>query len=194
MLAEEKFLKIKQCWNLRANLTEYLQELLQSLLKDLQILNEIQPFKQEISNQIQKDQEEKNIAELLAEERFQKANQALNESQSPQEIRIQDSEIQKQQCLEEMEEWMNDLGENVVLNEEEDSRHIHYPIFRPVVTYPESDFYSSDVVDPALMVYLAYTIVFPVVSSLGEVSHLCGLLRLHPHDDPPGCYLFGEGN
>ncbi|GJV40092.1 hypothetical protein Tco_1418532 [Tanacetum coccineum] len=80
------------------------------LLKDLQILNEIQPLKQETSNQIQKDQEEKSIAELLAEERLQKANQALNESQSPQEMRIQDLEIQKQQCLEEMKEWMNDLG------------------------------------------------------------------------------------
>ncbi|GJR11462.1 copia protein [Tanacetum coccineum] len=50
MLAEEKFLKIKQV----------------------------------------KDQEEKSTAELLAEEKLQKANQVLNESQSPQEIRIQD--------------------------------------------------------------------------------------------------------
>ncbi|GJY54083.1 hypothetical protein Tco_0445747 [Tanacetum coccineum] len=58
----------------------------------------------------QKDQEEKSIVGLLAEERLQKANQALNESQSPQEMRIQDLEIQKQQCLEEMKEWMNDLG------------------------------------------------------------------------------------
>ncbi|GKA93547.1 hypothetical protein Tco_0815533 [Tanacetum coccineum] len=53
---------------------------------------------------------EKSIKLLLAEERLQKANQALNESQSPQEMRIQDLEIQKQQCLEEMKEWMNDLG------------------------------------------------------------------------------------
>ncbi|GJY13939.1 leucine-rich repeat-containing protein [Tanacetum coccineum] len=82
----------------------------QSLLKDLQILNEIQPLKQETSNQIQKDQEEKSTVELLAEEKLQKANQALNESQSPQEMRIQDLEIQKQQCLEEMKNWMNDLG------------------------------------------------------------------------------------
>ncbi|GKB03477.1 reverse transcriptase domain-containing protein [Tanacetum coccineum] len=109
-LAEEKFLKIKQVVEEEQTQPEYLQELLQSLLKDLQILNEIQPLKQEISNQIQKDQEEKRIAELLAEERLQKANQALNESQSPQEMRIQDLEIQKQQCLEEMKEWMNDLG------------------------------------------------------------------------------------
>ncbi|GKB98953.1 hypothetical protein Tco_0985090, partial [Tanacetum coccineum] len=110
LLAEEKFLKIKQVVEEEQTQPEYLQELLQSLLKDLQILNEIQPLKQEISNQIQKDQEEKSIAELLAEERLQKANQVLNESQSPQEMRIQDLEIQKQQCLEEMKEWMNDLG------------------------------------------------------------------------------------
>ncbi|GJU08705.1 hypothetical protein Tco_1125135 [Tanacetum coccineum] len=110
LLAEEKFLKIKQVVEEEQTQPEYLQELLQSLLKDLQILNEIQPLKQEISNQIQKDQEEKRIAELLAEERLQKANQVLNESQSPQEMRIQDLEIQKQQCLEEMKEWMNDLG------------------------------------------------------------------------------------
>ncbi|GJY77787.1 hypothetical protein Tco_0483588 [Tanacetum coccineum] len=110
LLAEEKFLKIKQVVEEEQTQPEYLQELLQSLLKDLQILNEIQPLKQETSNQIQKDQEEKSIAELLAEERLQKANQALNESQSPQEMRIQDLEIQKQQCLEEIKEWMNDLG------------------------------------------------------------------------------------
>ncbi|GJV69476.1 hypothetical protein Tco_1484985, partial [Tanacetum coccineum] len=102
LLAEEKFLKIKQVVEEEQTQPEYLQELLQSLLKDLQILNEIQPLKQETLNQIQKDQEEKSIAELLAEERLQKANQALNESQSPQEMRIQDLEIQKQQCLEEI--------------------------------------------------------------------------------------------
>ncbi|GJW03813.1 retrovirus-related pol polyprotein from transposon TNT 1-94 [Tanacetum coccineum] len=62
------------------------------LLEDLQILNEIQQLKQEIPNQIQKDQEKKSIAELLVEERLQKANQVLNESQSPQELRIQDLE------------------------------------------------------------------------------------------------------
>ncbi|GJZ57483.1 hypothetical protein Tco_0612977 [Tanacetum coccineum] len=110
LLAEEKFLKIKQVVEEEQTQPEYLQELLQSLLKDLQILNEIQPLKQEIPNQIQKDQEEKSIAELLAEERLQKANQVLNESQSSQEMRIQDLEIQKQQCLEEIKEWMNDLG------------------------------------------------------------------------------------
>ncbi|GJT29883.1 hypothetical protein Tco_0910158 [Tanacetum coccineum] len=68
----------------------------------------------------QKDQEEKSIAELLAEERFQKANQVLNESQSSREMRIQDLEIQKQQCLEEIKEWMNDLGMREYRKEEID--------------------------------------------------------------------------
>ncbi|GJV00641.1 hypothetical protein Tco_1329911, partial [Tanacetum coccineum] len=99
---------------------EYLQELLQSLLKDLQILNEIQPLKQETSNQIQKDQEEMNIVEQLAEEKLQKANQGLNERQYPREMRIQDLEIQKQQCLEEIKEWMNDLGIREIQKEEID--------------------------------------------------------------------------
>ncbi|GJX15713.1 ribonuclease H-like domain-containing protein [Tanacetum coccineum] len=43
LLAEEKFLKIKQVVEEEQNQPEYLQELLQSLLKDLQILNEISP-------------------------------------------------------------------------------------------------------------------------------------------------------
>ncbi|GJR86927.1 hypothetical protein Tco_0210938 [Tanacetum coccineum] len=110
LLAEEKFLKIKQVVEEEQTQPEYLQALLQSLLEDLQILNEIQPLKQETFNQIQKDQEEKSIVELLAEERFQEANQVLNESQSSQEMKIQDLEFQKQQCLEEMKEWMNELG------------------------------------------------------------------------------------
>ncbi|GJS12437.1 hypothetical protein Tco_0406909 [Tanacetum coccineum] len=58
----------------------------------------------------EKDQEEKSIVELLAEERFQKDNQVLNERQSSQEMKIQDLEFQKKQCLEEMKEWMNELG------------------------------------------------------------------------------------
>ncbi|GJX04839.1 hypothetical protein Tco_0190755 [Tanacetum coccineum] len=61
---------IKQVVEEEQTQPEYLQVLLQSLLKDLQILNEIQPLKQEIPNQIQKDQEEKSISELLAERRL----------------------------------------------------------------------------------------------------------------------------
>ncbi|GJZ61107.1 hypothetical protein Tco_0617244 [Tanacetum coccineum] len=60
--------------------------------------------------QTQPNQEETSMVELLAEERFQKDNQVLNESQSSQEMKIQDLEFQKQQCLEEMKEWMNELG------------------------------------------------------------------------------------
>ncbi|GJS50011.1 hypothetical protein Tco_0600132 [Tanacetum coccineum] len=65
-------------------------ELSKELREGLQILMKFATTRQETPNQIQKDQEEKSIAELLAEERLQKANQALNESQSPQEMRIQD--------------------------------------------------------------------------------------------------------
>ncbi|GJT26532.1 hypothetical protein Tco_0906807 [Tanacetum coccineum] len=79
----------------------------EKFLKDQQVLENEQIQMSICRN---KDQEEKSIAELLAEERLQKANQVLNESQSPQEMRIQDLEIQKQQCLEEIKEWMNDLG------------------------------------------------------------------------------------
>ncbi|GJY77786.1 hypothetical protein Tco_0483587 [Tanacetum coccineum] len=81
LLAEEKYFEIKHLWKKSKKLNlSYCQELLQSFLKDLQIINEIQPLKQETPNQIQKDQEEKNIVELLAEERIQKANQTLNEN------------------------------------------------------------------------------------------------------------------
>ncbi|GJS51474.1 hypothetical protein Tco_0624836 [Tanacetum coccineum] len=48
LLAEEKFLKIKQVVEEEQTQPEYLQELLQSLLNDLQILNEIQPLRQEL--------------------------------------------------------------------------------------------------------------------------------------------------
>ncbi|GJZ84776.1 hypothetical protein Tco_0650115, partial [Tanacetum coccineum] len=123
LLAEEKFLKIKQVVEEEQSQPEYLQELLQSLLTDLQILNEIQPLKQEILNQIQNDQEKKSIVELLAEERLQKDNPALNESQSSQEMKIQDLEIQKQQCLEEMKEWMNELG---IREYQKEEIHIDY--------------------------------------------------------------------
>ncbi|GJT98049.1 reverse transcriptase domain-containing protein [Tanacetum coccineum] len=118
LTCEEKFLRSRSCEEEQTQ-PEYLQELLQSLLKDLQILNEIQPLKKEILNQIQKDQEEKRIAELLAEERLQKANQALNENKSPQEMRIQDLEIRKQQCLEEIK-MMKDLGMREYRKEEID--------------------------------------------------------------------------
>ncbi|GJT16107.1 reverse transcriptase domain-containing protein [Tanacetum coccineum] len=74
LLAEEKFLKIKQVVEEEQTQPEYLQALLQSLLKDLQILNEIQPLKQDISNQIQKDQRKKiedmSIEEMIHEQQL----------------------------------------------------------------------------------------------------------------------------
>ncbi|GJS01908.1 reverse transcriptase domain-containing protein [Tanacetum coccineum] len=74
LLAEEKFLKIKQVVEEEQTQPEYLQELLQSLLNDLQILNEIQPLKQEIPNQIQKDQRKKiedmSIEEMIHEQQL----------------------------------------------------------------------------------------------------------------------------
>ncbi|GKA19573.1 hypothetical protein Tco_0699488 [Tanacetum coccineum] len=74
LLAEEKFLKIKQVVEEEQFQPEYLQALLQSLLKDLQILNEIQPLKQDISNQIQKDQRKKiedmSIEEMIHEQQL----------------------------------------------------------------------------------------------------------------------------
>ncbi|GJT00495.1 hypothetical protein Tco_0821664 [Tanacetum coccineum] len=98
----EKFLNSKQVVEREHSNMSILQELLQNLLTDLQILNEIQPLKQEIPNQIQNDQEEKSIVELLAEEKFQKDNQALNEKQSPHEMRIQGFGDSKEQCVDEM--------------------------------------------------------------------------------------------
>ncbi|GJR85214.1 hypothetical protein Tco_0209225 [Tanacetum coccineum] len=74
LLAEEKFLKIKQVVEEEQTQPEYLQALLQSLLTDLQILNEIQPLKQEIPNQIQKDQRKKiedmSIEEMIHEQQL----------------------------------------------------------------------------------------------------------------------------
>ncbi|GJX60017.1 hypothetical protein Tco_0291407 [Tanacetum coccineum] len=72
LLAEEKFLKIKQVVEEEQFQPEYLQALLQSLLKDLQILNEIQPLKQDISNQIQKDQRKK-IEDMIEVRKKEKA-------------------------------------------------------------------------------------------------------------------------
>ncbi|GJS43551.1 hypothetical protein Tco_0568594 [Tanacetum coccineum] len=70
LLAEEKFLKIKHFVEEEQTQPEYLQELLQNLLKDLQILNEIQPLKQEISKPNPEDQEEKKAAVFRRNERM----------------------------------------------------------------------------------------------------------------------------
>ncbi|GJT20862.1 hypothetical protein Tco_0890799 [Tanacetum coccineum] len=70
-LAEERFLKVKQAFEEEQNQLEIIQELLLQLIHDLQRLAKIQPKQAEekgINKQVQKKQEEKSIAELLAEE------------------------------------------------------------------------------------------------------------------------------
>ncbi|GJR74219.1 hypothetical protein Tco_0086584 [Tanacetum coccineum] len=67
--AEEKFLKVKQALEEEQNQPEIIQESLFQLIHDLKLLNEIQPKQAEekgINKQVQKKQEEKSIAELLA--------------------------------------------------------------------------------------------------------------------------------
>ncbi|GKE64525.1 hypothetical protein Tco_1518686 [Tanacetum coccineum] len=71
LLAEEIFLKVKQAFEEEQNQPDIIQELLLQLIHDLKLLNEIQPKQAEekgINKQVQKKQEEKSIAELLAEE------------------------------------------------------------------------------------------------------------------------------
>ncbi|GJS06857.1 hypothetical protein Tco_0363653 [Tanacetum coccineum] len=99
LLALREILKSRRCGKEQTQ-PEYLQELLQN-------------------------QEEKSITKLLAEERFQKANQALNESQSPQEMRIQDLEIQKQQYkIYELKDKFNGLSIEIwkIIQEAEELR------------------------------------------------------------------------
>nr|GFD52641.1 hypothetical protein [Tanacetum cinerariifolium] len=75
--AEEKFLKVKQALEEEQNQLEVIQELLLQLIHDLQLLNEIQPKQAEekgINKQVQKKQEEKSIAELLAEKQAARIN------------------------------------------------------------------------------------------------------------------------
>ncbi|GJS28755.1 hypothetical protein Tco_0489375 [Tanacetum coccineum] len=71
LLAEETFLKVKQAFEEEQNQPEIIQELLLQLIQDLQLLDEILPKQAEekgTNKQVQKKQEEKSIAELLAED------------------------------------------------------------------------------------------------------------------------------
>ncbi|GJX80383.1 hypothetical protein Tco_0328532 [Tanacetum coccineum] len=71
LLAEERFLKVKQAFEEGQNQPKIIQELLLQLIQDLQLLDEILPKQAEekgTNKQVQKKQEEKSIAELLAEE------------------------------------------------------------------------------------------------------------------------------
>ncbi|GJZ73443.1 hypothetical protein Tco_0637589 [Tanacetum coccineum] len=72
LLAEEKFLKIKQVVEEEQTQPEFLRVLLQSLLEDLQILNEIQPLKQEILIKFRKIKKRRVLWKLRAEGENQK--------------------------------------------------------------------------------------------------------------------------
>ncbi|GJW25063.1 hypothetical protein Tco_0038874 [Tanacetum coccineum] len=75
--AEQKFLKVKQAFEEDQSQPEIIQELLLQLIHDLQRLDEILPKQAEekgINTQVQKKQEEKSIAELLAEEQAAAVN------------------------------------------------------------------------------------------------------------------------
>ena len=68
LLAEERFLKIKQVLKEEQTQPEYLQGLLQGLMEDIRVLNETYPEEQTIDDLVQEEKEEKSMEELLAEE------------------------------------------------------------------------------------------------------------------------------
>ncbi|GJV82633.1 hypothetical protein Tco_1522531 [Tanacetum coccineum] len=93
--AEEKFLKVKQALEEEQNQPEIIQESLLQLIHDLQLLNEIQPKQAEekgINKQVQKKQEEKSIAELLAEEQAARINALFQNHDPPQSFICQDDD------------------------------------------------------------------------------------------------------
>ncbi|GKC07546.1 hypothetical protein Tco_0999156 [Tanacetum coccineum] len=93
--AEEKFLKGKQALEEEKNQPEFIQESLLQLIHDLQLLNEIQPKQVEekgINKQVQKKQEEKSIAELLAEEQAARINALFQNHDPPQSFIFQDDD------------------------------------------------------------------------------------------------------
>nr|GFA43466.1 hypothetical protein [Tanacetum cinerariifolium] len=77
----------KQALEEEQNQSEIIQELLLQLIHDLQLLNEIQPKQAEekgINKQARKKQEEKSIAELLAEEHAARINSLFQDHNPPQ--------------------------------------------------------------------------------------------------------------
>nr|GEU29008.1 hypothetical protein [Tanacetum cinerariifolium] len=84
---EEKFFKVKQALEEEQNQPEIIQEMLLKLIHDLQLLNEIQPKQAEekgLNKQAQKKQEEKSIAELLAEEQAARISSFFQDHNPPQ--------------------------------------------------------------------------------------------------------------
>ncbi|GJS00583.1 hypothetical protein Tco_0317091 [Tanacetum coccineum] len=93
--AEEKFLKGKQALEEEKNQLDIIQEMLLQLIHDLQLLNEIQPKQAEekgINKQVQKKQEEKSIAELLAKEQASRINALFQNHYPPQSFICQDDD------------------------------------------------------------------------------------------------------
>ncbi|GJS88332.1 hypothetical protein Tco_0770968 [Tanacetum coccineum] len=95
LLDEESFLKVKQAFEGEQNQPEIIQEVLLQLIHDLQRLDEIQPkqAKEKGTNkQVQKKQEEKSIAELLAEEQTATINSFYQNPDLLQSLIYQDDD------------------------------------------------------------------------------------------------------
>ncbi|GJY69125.1 hypothetical protein Tco_0472107 [Tanacetum coccineum] len=90
MRAEEKLLKVKQALEEDQNQPEIIQELLLQLIHDLQLLDEILP-KQAEEKGINK-QEEKSVAELLAEEQAARINSLYQNPDPLQSFIYQDDD------------------------------------------------------------------------------------------------------
>ncbi|GJT47691.1 hypothetical protein Tco_0973848 [Tanacetum coccineum] len=95
LLAEERFLKVKQAFEEEQNQPKIIQELLLQLIQDLQLLDEILPKQAEekgTNKQVQKKQEEKSIAELLAEEQAATINSLYQKPDLLQSFIYQDDD------------------------------------------------------------------------------------------------------
>ncbi|GJS57287.1 hypothetical protein Tco_0652071 [Tanacetum coccineum] len=128
LLAEERFLKIKQAVEEEQNQPENIQELLLKLINDLQILNEIQLKQEEKPLSIQEKLNQQKMYELLQMmqsfcEKLLQQKQAASIDQSPlQEMSIQDMEDLKQRYLDEILSLSNDLQIKDYRNEKIDIR------------------------------------------------------------------------
>ncbi|GJY46923.1 hypothetical protein Tco_0435986 [Tanacetum coccineum] len=110
--AEQKFLKVKQAFEEDQNQPEIIQELLLQLIHDLQRLDEILPKQAEekgINTQVQKKQEEKSIAELLAEEQAATINSLYQNHDPLQSFIYQDDDNDDEDYEEESTIPMNEI-------------------------------------------------------------------------------------
>ncbi|GKC04465.1 hypothetical protein Tco_0996075 [Tanacetum coccineum] len=110
--AEQKFLKVKQAFEEDQNQPEIIQELLLQLIHDLQRLDEILPKQAEekgINTQVHKKQEEKSIAELLAEEQAATINSLYQNHDPLQSFIYQDDDNDDDDYDEESTIPMNEI-------------------------------------------------------------------------------------